>query len=83
MHVVGKWFGYRKAAPAGRRSSPLDDLHMTTWPSEWTSELNDLLSVLSRLVELEPAQAELLEEIAVGPLVPTADLSPSGTLPGT
>ncbi len=49
MNVVAKWFGYRKTNPAGRRSSPLDDVHVTAWPSEWTSELNDLLSVLRRL----------------------------------
>jgi hypothetical protein len=83
MKVVAKWFGYRKADPAGRRSSPLDDIHVTSWPSEWTSELNDLLSVLRRLVELEPAQAELLDDVVAGPLLSLADLTPDGTIPGT
>lgn len=83
MGVVAKWFGYRKAVPAGRRSSPLDDVHVSSWPSEWTGELNDLLSVLRRLVELEPAQADLLDEIVAGPLVPLGDIAGSATLPGT
>jgi hypothetical protein len=27
MKVVNKWFGYRKAAPTSKRTSPLDDIH--------------------------------------------------------
>lgn len=82
MPVVPKWFSYRKANAAGRRSSPLDDIHLSAWPAVWTSELNDLLSVLRHLVELEPAQAELLDEVVAGPLLSVGDISSSGTLPG-
>ncbi len=32
-NVLGSWFGYRRANPAGRRSSPLDDINATTWPA--------------------------------------------------
>jgi len=33
-NVVKSWFNYRKKEPGGRRSSPLDDIHVTTWPAE-------------------------------------------------
>lgn len=62
-NVLRSWFGYRKAEPGGKKSSPLDDVHVSSWPPEWTSELLDLLSVLTRLVGLEEAQVELLDEI--------------------
>jgi len=40
-NVLGSWFGYRRANPAGRRSSPLDDIDATTWPADWTREFID------------------------------------------
>ena len=60
-NVIKSWFNYRKADPGGRRSSPLENLHVASWPSEWTSEFTDLLSVLAQLTELEPSQLSLLE----------------------
>jgi hypothetical protein len=81
MQVVKKWFSYRKANPGGRRSSPLDDIHAERWPHEWTTELLDLLTVLRRLVELEPRQADLLEQILAGPQITVGDLTASGVFP--
>ncbi|MFI6227599.1 type ISP restriction/modification enzyme [Micromonospora echinospora] len=81
MAVVKKWFSYRKANPGGRKSSPLDDIHVDRWPHEWTSELNDLLTVLRRLVELEPQQDDLLERVVAGPQITVADLAAAGVLP--
>jgi len=81
MQVVKKWFSYRKANPGGRRSSPLDDIHAERWPHEWTTELLDLLTVLRRLVELEPQQADLLEQILAGPQITVGDLTASGVFP--
>lgn len=49
--VLKSWFGYRKLNPGGRRSSPLDDIHVDRWQPEWTIELIELLTVLSRLIE--------------------------------
>lgn len=81
--VVNAWFNYRKANPTGRRTSPLDDINTTTWPTEWNGELIDLLSVLSRLVELEPAQADLLGAILAKPVASYTDLATIGvTWPG-
>lgn len=77
-NVLGSWFGYRRANPAGRRSSPLDDLTTTIWPADWTREFIDLLTVLTRLAELETAQADLLAEVLAGPLLSMEALATQG-----
>lgn len=79
--VVRKWFSYRKASPGGRASSKLDAIHTDRWPFEWTVELNELLTLLRRLVELEPAQADLLDRIVAGPLITVAELTAAGVFP--
>lgn len=50
-------------------------MHVDTWPVEWSAELTDLLSLLTRLVAVEPAQASLLERILAGPLLTTSTLA--------
>ncbi|MEU4143278.1 type ISP restriction/modification enzyme [Streptomyces parvulus] len=81
MPVLRKWFGYRKASPNSKKTSPLDDIHIDSWPSEWTTELIELLSVLRRLVDLLPAQRDLLAEVLTGPVVTEADLKSVGIFP--
>ncbi|WP_217364452.1 type ISP restriction/modification enzyme [Streptomyces spongiicola] len=81
MHVIRKWFGYRKASPTSRKTSPLDDMHVTAWPREWTEELIDLLSVLRRLVDLAPAQQALTTRIVGSPVITVAELTSAGVLP--
>ncbi|WP_063766285.1 type ISP restriction/modification enzyme [Streptosporangium amethystogenes] len=81
MKIVKKWFGYRKKNPAGRKSSPLDNIHSEEWPAEFTTELLQLLHVLTLCVELEPDQNDLLEKICNSPLIPVADLERAGVLP--
>ena len=76
--VIKSWFNYRKANPTGRRTSALDDINASAWPAEWNGELIDLLSVLNRLVELEPAQAELLGRILDRPVASYSDLASAG-----
>jgi len=71
-NVLKSWFNYRKKVPGGKKTSPLDYIHVDTWDPDWTTEFIDLLTVLSRLVELEPAQADLLARVVAGP-VPTMD----------
>lgn len=78
MNVIGSWFKYRKKNPGGKKTSPLDDIHVDEWPHEWTLEFTELLTVLSRLVSLEPAQAELLTQVLAGDLVTTRDLAAVG-----
>ncbi|MCZ7456701.1 type ISP restriction/modification enzyme [Streptomyces sp. WMMC940] len=81
MHVIRKWFGYRKASPTSRKTSPLDDMHVTAWPREWTEELIDLLSVLRRLVDLAPTQQALTTKIVSSPVITVAELTSAGVLP--
>jgi hypothetical protein len=81
MGILKKWFGYRKARPDSKRSSPLDDIHVEQWPSEWSTELIELLTVLRRLVELAPAQGSLLERILAAPLITEEALKAEGILP--
>lgn len=76
--VLKSWFAYRKASPGGRRSSPLDDMHVDDWPGAWTVELIEVLSVLRRLVELEERQSALLDAVLAGPLLSMADLAGLG-----
>jgi hypothetical protein len=79
--VLRRWFGRRKREPEGRRSSPLDDVVARSWDPAWTTELLDVINVLTLLVEREPEQALLLEEIAASTVVTVADLRASGVLP--
>ncbi|MET9519953.1 SAV_2336 N-terminal domain-related protein [Streptomyces sp. NPDC002994] len=81
MNVLKKWFGYRKARPDNRKTSPLDDIHMRRWPDEWGLELIDLLTVLRRLMELAYTQRALLHRILAEAMVTDADLTQAGVLP--
>jgi len=70
--VLTQWFSYRKKNRErpiiGDRRPPskLGDIQPDLWLAEYTTELLNVLHVLSQLVELEPAQARLLEEICGG-----------------
>jgi hypothetical protein len=81
MKIIRKWFGYRKKNPAGRRSSPLDDINAEHWPARYTTELLELLNVLEMCVDIEPLQADVLARIADGPLIDVADLKQEGVFP--
>jgi hypothetical protein len=81
MPVLRSWFDYRKRNPAIKRSSPLDDIQLSEWTSDQTTELLKLIDVLTGLVELEPQQAEVLDAILSAPLVTVSDLEVAGVLP--
>ena len=81
MRIIKKWFDYRRRNPAGRRSSPLDCVNAECWTATFTRELLELLQVLTRCVELEPSQAELLDRICQDPLISTSDLTQAEVLP--
>jgi hypothetical protein len=68
-----------KAEPGGKKTSPLDDVHTGVWDLGWTTELIDLLTVLTRLVALEPAQADLLARVVAGPVLTTGELLDAGS----
>jgi hypothetical protein len=84
--VLVHWFSYRKAHRERpiigdrRTPSPLCDIQPDHWLPEYTTELINLLNVLGLLVELEPAQAELLDKICSGPLISADELRLSGAL---
>jgi hypothetical protein len=73
--VLTQWFSYRKRNRErpiiGDRRPPskLGDIQPDHWLAEYTTELLNVLHVLALLVELEPAQAKLLEKICEGPLL--------------
>lgn len=76
--VLKQWFGYRKKNRERpqigdkRKPSPLGDIQPDHWLPEYTSELIDVLNVLGMLVEMEPQQADLLDRICDGPLIPAS-----------
>lgn len=74
MHVVKKWFGYRKKSPAGKKTSPLDYINAERWHPERTRELLELLNVLGLIIDLEPTQRNLLTTVCDGPLIGVSDL---------
>lgn len=74
-NVLRQWFSYRRKNRERpligdkRPPSPLGDIQPDHWLPEYTSELINLLNVLTLLVELEPKQADLLGRICKGPLI--------------
>lgn len=63
-----------------RRPSPLGDTQPDHWLPEYTSELLNVLNVLTMLVELEPQRAALLDQICADPLISEEDLKAGGAL---
>jgi Type ISP C-terminal specificity domain/N-6 DNA Methylase len=84
--VLVQWFSYRKKNRERpiigdrRQPSPLGDIQPDHWLPEYTTELLNVLNVLTMLVELEPQQADLLDRICGRPLISEADLKTAGAL---
>jgi hypothetical protein len=84
MRVIVHWFSYRKANRERpmigdrRPPSPLGDIQPDHWLAEYTTDLLDLLNVLGLLVELEPKQANLLDRICSGAIIPVTELKEAG-----
>jgi hypothetical protein len=84
--VLDQWWSYRRAdrskPPMGdkRPPSPLSEIQPMEWLAEYTTELLNVLRVLTRLVALEPGQAELLARIVDRPTLDADDLAGSGAL---
>jgi len=83
MNVLRKWFGYRRATRPQTRGeqSALDDVRPRTWPSAYTTDLLEVLRVLTLVVDAEPAQAALLEKVMQADRITVADLTEAGVLP--
>jgi hypothetical protein len=73
--VLTQWFSYRKRNRErpiiGDRRPPskLGEIQSGYWLAEYTTELLNVLHVLTLLVEMEPEQAKILEEICDGATV--------------
>lgn len=84
--VIPQWFSYRKRdrskPPMGdkRPPSPLQGIQPEHWLSEYTTDLLDLLNVLTLLVDMEPEQAKLLAQVCDGVLVSEAELRTAGAI---
>ena len=84
--VLPQWFSYRrrnrKKPLIGDKRPPseLEKIVPDHWPSDYTSDLIDLLNVLGRLVALEPRQADLLDSILAGEVIHEVDLREAGAL---
>lgn len=82
--VLRQWFSYRKADRErpiiGDRRPPskLGDTQPEHWLAEYTTELINVLNVLGRLVDLEHAQAKLLEKICSGETISAEELRVAG-----
>lgn len=80
--VLRQWFSYRKKNRERpqigdrRPPSPLGDIQPDHWLPEYTTELLNVINVLGLLVNLEPKQAELLDEICDGPLIAAGAIQP-------
>ena len=80
-NVLRQWFSYRKKNRERpligdkRKPSPLGDIQPDHWLPEYTSELINVLNVLALLVQLEPRQADVLERICDGPLLPASKVA--------
>jgi predicted helicase len=82
MRVVDKWIRYRLKKPRRRRaSSLLDKINAPSWTRSFNDDLLDLLHVLERLIQLEPAQDVLLKNILNSPTLDTTQLRAAGVLP--
>ncbi|MDQ0990030.1 hypothetical protein QFZ74_001258 [Streptomyces sp. V3I7] len=72
--VLESWFTTRTTDP---EPHTLAAIRPTTWPRPWTSELLELITILTLLTELRPQQASLK---VTNPITPT-DLHKAGVLP--
>lgn len=84
--VIPQWFSYRKRdrskPPMGdkRPPSPLQAIQPEHWLADYTTDLLDLLNVLTLLVDLEPEQAKLLAQVCNGALISEAELQAAGAI---
>jgi hypothetical protein len=78
--VLTQWWSYRRLdrskPPMGDKRPPseLSKIQPEKWLPEYTTELLNVLRVLTRLVALEPAQDDLLRRIVEGPTLNAATL---------
>ncbi|WP_406336227.1 type ISP restriction/modification enzyme [Streptomyces sp. NBC_00203] len=75
VRVLEQWFAARTELPP--EAGTLETIRPATWPQAWTSELLELVTVLTLLAELRPQQAEL----TIGSPITRGELHKTGVLP--
>lgn len=55
--------GHAEDSGLKRYTSPLDRIDASQWDATWSTELSNLLSILTQLVDLEDRMAELLTDV--------------------
>lgn len=84
--VISQWWSYRRKdrskPPMGDKRPPSDlsKIQPDKWLPEYTTELLNVLRVLTRLVALEPAQDDLLRRIVEGSTIDADALMATGAL---
>ncbi len=74
LRPVKSWLGYRMREPAGRKSSPLDEVRPREWPAEFTEELLELLWVLEHTIDMASDLATFFEAVIQGDVLTAEDL---------
>lgn len=74
MNVVASWLGYRMKTPAGKSSSPLDQIQAESW--EFDRELLELLWQVEFFLAAETDGARLLDRVVTGDLVAVERMGP-------
>jgi hypothetical protein len=77
-NVIHSWVNYRRSDSDAVKSTPLDEMIPSHWVPSWTPALTNLLTVLTRLVDEEPAQLNLLSQVINGPLLTMSGLEADG-----
>lgn len=72
MNVVSSWLGYRMKNPAGKSSSPLDQIQAATWQHD--TELLELLWQLEFMIHAEEVGNQLLQEVLASKKISPKDL---------
>ncbi|MDI9349676.1 MAG: N-6 DNA methylase [Candidatus Symbiobacter sp.] len=78
--IVKQWFSYRRKNRErpimGDRRTPseLGKIQPDHWLPEYTTDLLDLLHVLGRVLQLEPAQKDMLNRICDGELIAAREI---------
>lgn len=80
VRVVELWFERRTAVPEAG-TGELAAIRPAGWLPEWTSELLELITVLTLLDELRAAARELREKVRTGPEIGRDELTAAGILP--
>jgi type ISP restriction-modification system protein len=74
LKVVQSWLRYRMKNGAGKKSSRLDEVRSECWPSQFTTELLELLWILEATVAGYREQSKLMEAIVTGECVKAEEL---------